>query len=146
MHRLSTVQSLPEKMRVLRPPGTRRFREPFFCAPNDDLRRSSKNMSPASLDATHDFLPNALREVISCAEPSPQLACPVRWMRFRGHVATRWTRRIVPTGRTYVSPGQRPGSLCECVSEAPSGASLTSDAMEREKGSELFIDGREASR
>ena len=32
MHRLSTVQSLPEKMRVLRPPGTRRFREPFFCA------------------------------------------------------------------------------------------------------------------
>lgn len=27
-----TVQSLPEKKRVLRPPGTRGFREPFFCA------------------------------------------------------------------------------------------------------------------
>lgn len=25
-----TVQSLPEKKRVLRPPGTRGFREPFF--------------------------------------------------------------------------------------------------------------------
>ena len=31
MHRLSTVQSLPEKMRVLRPPGTRGFRELFFA-------------------------------------------------------------------------------------------------------------------
>ena len=27
-----TDQSLPEKIRVLCPPGTRGFREPFFCA------------------------------------------------------------------------------------------------------------------
>lgn len=42
-----TVQSLPEKKRVLRPPGTRVFREPFFCA-DGFLAGTRANTTPSS--------------------------------------------------------------------------------------------------